>query len=186
MHHWQIQVPAYAIWTKDVPRHLSDMQMDQVTEDLPGIIAIHEYISMHIYSCTPRGAWLTPPPADADSQRAWYCLQQHQSAGSGSLKLPSMVLVLCSQHKAYSWIPPKSKPPKTFLLQIPKVTLQSFLGLINYLQPLYPWSFHKNNVLVWTTCQVGLEPLNRCTLPTPQSLDLPDPSQCNPCILWQI
>ena len=51
------------------------------------------------------------------------------------------------------------------------------------LPTLHPWSFHKNNVLAQTTCQVGLEPLKRCSLPALQGQELPDPPQYYPCVL---
>ena len=86
------------------------MQLDQATDCLPGIIAIHDDIC--IFGHTPE-----------EHDEHLLCLMQSakdhklsliaQSFTSGSLRLPSMVQF--SLPRTCSWIPPKSKPYMTFL-----------------------------------------------------------------------
>ena len=93
------------------------MWMDQATDCLPSIIAIHDDIC--IYGHTPEEPWHT--------YSSW-CRQPKNmalsstvlSVTSGSLRLASMVQ--CSLPKACSQITPKSKPSKTFLPLTPRLS----------------------------------------------------------------
>ena len=99
--------------------------MDQATDHLPGIITIHNDIC--VFGHTPE-----------EHDHHLLCLMEtttehgiifnSASVKSGSLRLPSMMQ--CSLPSACGQTPPKSKPSQA--------KLQSFLGLINYLQPFIP------------------------------------------------
>ena len=79
------------------------MWMDQATDCLPSIIAIHD--DTCIYGHTP----------EKHDQH----LLQLIDIASGSLRLLSMAQ--CSLPRACSWIPSKSKPSRTFLPLTPRL-----------------------------------------------------------------
>ena len=147
--------------------------MDQATDHLPGIITIHASMAIPLQSMTDTCcSWCRQPKNTALSSAALWCWIRQP-------RIPSWWPVLTAQGL-------KQDPTKIQALQVLPTPhswakLQSFLGLINYLQ-----AYQQNYVLAWTASQVGLKPINRCSLPLPQSLDLPDPAQCSPHILWQI
>ena len=151
--------------------------MYQSIDCLPGIITIHDDIC--IYSHTPKehdqhlSCWCRQPMIMALPSTAL-------SVWSGSLKLPSMAQ--CSVPKTCGCIH----------LHQPSKTLQPLITRLNF-SPSQDWSFipslsytvcQQKYVLVSTASWVGLEPINGCSLPALQSLDLPDPTQCKPYILW--
>ena len=88
-------------------------------------------------------------------------------------RLPSMVQFLLQ--KLCGLILLKSRPCK----------LQSFLGLINYLQPLIPGLANKT-VSTRTDDQVGLEPIKQCSVPAPKGLDPSDSPKHYASILWLV
>ena len=122
----------YAIQTEDVPKCLSDVN-EPGNRPSP---QHNHFMTMYAYTTYCQGARLTSPTADADSQRAWYCLQQCKMSDQAASNHTS--IVLCSLHKACGQIPPESKLSKTFLSPNSQVKLQSFLELINYLEPFIP------------------------------------------------
>ena len=71
----------------------------------------------------------------------------------------------------------KPDPKKVQALQdlpIPQTQkeLQSFLGLINYLQPFLPDLSHKTTFLRRTSQQLGLDTIYRCSISPPQTMDM--------------
>ena len=78
MHHDRyhfLHMPFSLKMSKDI----FQMQMDQATDCLPSIIALH------VYSVIPWGAWPAPVASDEDHHRTWHHLQQcHMSYQAAS------------------------------------------------------------------------------------------------------
>ena len=102
-------------------------------------------------------------------------------ATSGSLRLPFMAqLSLPRACAARSCQNPSPAGPSN-----PWLTGKaSVLSRLDKLPPtLHTWPICQKDVPTRTMCQVGLQSLYRCSIPAPQSLDLPNPHQCYPGVL---
>ena len=157
-----------------------EMQMDQTTDCLPSIIAIHDDICIfgHI-----------PEEHDEHLLCMMETARNHGiifNSAKCHIRQPQFVfMVQLTLPKACSQIPPKSKPSRIFLLQLPgKASVLSRSDKLP--SAIYTRPLCQNNVPARTTFQMGLESLYRCSIPVPQSLDLSDPPQCYPGILWQV
>ena len=97
------------------------MQMDQATDHLPGIIVIHDDIC--VFGCTPEehDEHLLHLMESAKTHGIVFIVQ---SVTSGSLRLPFMVQF--SLARACDQTPPKSKPYKTFLPQTCRLSYSPF------------------------------------------------------------
>ena len=116
-----------------ISQDIFQMWMDQATDCLPSIIAIHDDICMFgLYSW---GAWWAPLALNGVYQDPWYCIQWHKVSHQAA----SDCLLWCSFH----WPGHATRPHQNPSLTRPscpnlQTKLQSFLGLINYLQPFIP------------------------------------------------
>ena len=117
------------------------MQMVQTTDRLPGIIAIHNDICVYGKDTTEHDKKFTQ--SHANCSRPWSSFQQQQV-----FNLPALNFILWSHFhsarhetrscKGTSFARPPPQNPKQ---------CQSFLGLINYLQPFLPGLASKTTFL---------------------------------------
>ena len=123
------------------------MQMDQATDCLPGIIAIHDDIC--IISCTPK-------------EHDWHLLHLMETAkehgivfNSAKCQIRQPQIAFCDAVFTAQGMWPD--PSKFQALQdLPK--LQSFLGLMNYLQPFIPGLSAKTTFLHEQLVEWGWNP----------------------------
>ena len=153
------------------------MQMDQATGCLPSNIAIHDDVCVFGH---------TPEECD------WHLLHLMETAMEHTIVFNSakcqirqpQIAFYGAVFTAQGMRPDPAKIQALQDLPTPhsQAKLQSFLGLINYLQPSITQSVSRNNVPTWTACWVGLKSFYGCSLSVPQGLDLPDPPQCHPWV----
>ena len=109
------------------------MQMDQATDHLPGIINIHDDICMFGHTPEEHDEHLL---CSMSLPRPMVSCSIAQSVTSASPRLPFMVQF--SLARACNQTPPKIQALQDLPAPDLQTKLQSFLGLINYLQPFIP------------------------------------------------
>ena len=119
------------------------IQMDQATDCLPHIHAMHSWWCMCVQLYTWEHVW-APLALNGVCHDHPVLHSNSQSVTSGSL----WCLLWCSFHWPGMWLDP-SKVQALHALPDPdwQTKLQSFLGLINYLQPFIPGLSNKTAFL---------------------------------------
>ena len=146
--------------------------MDQATDHLPGIIAIHDDIC--IFGHTPE-----------EHDEHLLCLMQSAKTHGivfNSTKCHIRQPQVAFHGAVFTTQGMQPDPTKIQALQdLPapdsQTKLKSFLGLINYLQPFIPGLSNKAVFLQEAACPMGLESFNRHSIQVLESLDLSDPPQ---------
>ena len=146
--------------------------MDQATDHLPGIITIHDDICMFGH---------TPEEHDEHLLHLMEFAKTHGivfNSAKCHIRWPQIAFYGAVFTGQSMW----QDPSKIQALQdLPasdlQTKLQSFLGLINYLQPFIPGQSAKTSFPSRAALPMGLEPFDRCSIPALKSLDLSDPPQ---------
>ena len=103
----------------------------------------------------PQITMMTPPSADADSQTTQCCEQLEVSDQAAS----NCLLWCCVHHTRHVAGPLQNPSPQDLPTPNSQVRVQSFLGLINYLQPFIPSLSSKIMLLQEQLTKWDLNPL---------------------------
>ena len=151
--------------------------MDQITNRLPGIIAIHNDIC--VFGKT--------------QEHDKHLLQILKTAAKqGLIFNGNKCHISQPQITFYRTIisaqgmkphPIKIQALKDLPLHRHKKQLQLFLRLVNYLQPFLSDIAQQNNISIRTNFKMGLEPLNRQLFPEVKAMDMQHTPKNNPHIL---
>ena len=138
---------------------------------------------IYVYSAIPLRSMISTSCAWWRLPRTMVLSSTVHSMTSGSLRLPFMVYSSLPRHAAGCHQSPSPQGPPN--PQLPGKA--SVLPRPDKLpSTIHPRPIHQNNVPARTACQVGFESLYRCSVPAPLGLDLSDPAQCHPGILWLV